>query len=394
MEGPAGARVYALVRKLDAMGYALDQLGSYDGQSLFGALCTGTHGSGASQPPMADYAVSLDMACKIGGKVKVFRVEPTNGPTDRDAFKKAHPDWEIIADDSTFRAATVSMGSFGLVFAITVAVRPRYILDEVRELVAYEPAKLLQEVHATSAKGLDNRVQIEWAMNAYGGKLIRTRRELRPATAADRPPYPKRELPGLLRQMLLMGPTKAAQRTKLASTFVGRRNVIALSLSTGAKSMPDSVGYEVLKLGAGRYITAPSCEIALPFDKTQQGIEALQELAKNEGVKFALPYGLRFVRASKAWLAAEYDDQPNAVYSLFEISMMLHQRDYREVIHASEEALVKLGGRPHWGQWNHLNRAKIDAMWPKKAVDAWLAARTFFDPQGHFDNLFTRRCGL
>ncbi len=52
-----GITVANLNAVLDKKGLALINMGAYDGQTVSGALSTGTHGSGAAYGPMASFAV-------------------------------------------------------------------------------------------------------------------------------------------------------------------------------------------------------------------------------------------------------------------------------------------------------------------------------------------------
>jgi len=69
----------------------LANIGAFDGQTLSGAISTGTHGSGITLGNFADLVVSVDMVTVTkdsNGKphVQMRRFEPTDGVTDRSAF--------------------------------------------------------------------------------------------------------------------------------------------------------------------------------------------------------------------------------------------------------------------------------------------------------------------
>ncbi len=74
-------------------------MGSFDWQSLIGAACTGPHGSGMSLGPIADSIISIDMVTvrSVDGQpdVRMRRIEPADGLTDRALFEAAEPDMEF-----------------------------------------------------------------------------------------------------------------------------------------------------------------------------------------------------------------------------------------------------------------------------------------------------------
>ena len=57
----AGQTIRALNLDLAKRRLAMPNLGSYDGQSIYGAIATGTHGTGLGFGPLADLVASIEM---------------------------------------------------------------------------------------------------------------------------------------------------------------------------------------------------------------------------------------------------------------------------------------------------------------------------------------------
>lgn len=422
----ASTQVRAANRALFDAGLSLDQLGSYDAQSLWGAICTGTHGSGAAQGILADMVGSLDIAVIQGfsggvPQVQLWRVEPTNGITHRAAFE-ADPrviarKWKLIQNDAAFDALRVSMGCMGAVFAITLKVRKAFGLHEVRELrrtpIASVKPSLFNDVLATAAPADPlQREQIDLNVNPYlsSGKLeyIYSRRTV---TALPPPGIRFDDLPGhtpkdLLIKLKRMGPSRAAGTVRLSNLAPGMLIGCALKGTAGELS---SYSSKVFLLGAGRWVTASSCEIAVPFARTADAIKAIVSAAKvlhNQHTPYTTPFGVRFVRASSAPLAPCHRVGRGGVdvplWTYVEVPGQLYVDGWREMIDAAEDALMQLDGRPHWGQQHRRtyggtaaeNGAKLRALYGDTAVRSWLSVLAFFDPQGVFDNPFTDRMGF
>ncbi|MBV8990143.1 MAG: FAD-binding protein, partial [Solirubrobacterales bacterium] len=126
-----GIRIGELNAFLDGRGLALSNMGGYDQQTMAGVISTSTHGSGITFGPLNDFVRSLDIVTAGG---VVYRIEPTDGPTDRAAYEAHHTGRRtLIQDDRWFDAVAVGMGCMGVICTVTLEVRPKYYLREVRE---------------------------------------------------------------------------------------------------------------------------------------------------------------------------------------------------------------------------------------------------------------------
>lgn len=126
-------------------------LGGAGGQTVFGALTTGTHGGDYRQRPISDSVAALHLVTDGGAH---YWIEPGSAPfgrrlTDdqklRDVYENLVPGvpFEIIRDDDVFHAVTVSAGRFGVVSSFVARVVPQYCLHEHRRLDTWPNVKLL-----------------------------------------------------------------------------------------------------------------------------------------------------------------------------------------------------------------------------------------------------------
>ncbi|MDF9798142.1 hypothetical protein OKW21_003405 [Catalinimonas alkaloidigena] len=128
----AGIKLHALNERLWAQGRALHSLGGSQGQSLAGAISTGTHGGDFDRPPLADAVRAIHLVSRGGQE---FWLEPegehlTTGNT------LTIPEWfggvKIIRENAVFNAALVSMGRCGIVYSYVLEVEEAYYLEEWR----------------------------------------------------------------------------------------------------------------------------------------------------------------------------------------------------------------------------------------------------------------------
>lgn len=136
----AGEMLKRLNRSLlSGQGFALLNMGSFDGQTVAGAVNTSTHGTGIGLGTLADVVLSVEMATVMESPVddeepivRMFRIEPENGITDSSAFMEnvGEHGMALIQDDDIFHASVVGYGAMGVATAYTLLVRDRYFLEE------------------------------------------------------------------------------------------------------------------------------------------------------------------------------------------------------------------------------------------------------------------------
>jgi|GEM_PF-2514991 len=154
--------------------WAFHTLGGAGGQTVFGALTTGTHGGdfrfpgGSAIPPIADNVMALHLVADGG---KHFWIERGNQPIqltddrklrvlfEQDKFKgkaaKGQDNFEIIRDTDVFNAVLISAGRFGIVYSVVMKAVRQYCLEEERQLKVWQDIKGL--VNNTSSSLYDNR---------------------------------------------------------------------------------------------------------------------------------------------------------------------------------------------------------------------------------------------
>lgn len=171
----SGTRVYEAYRLLDGMAAAPTILaqelngklvgsrtaGAYDGpwgfmtlggsggQTVFGALTTGTHGGDFRQRPISDAVVALHLVADGGDH---FWIEPRTSAIEfaiaddaklHAVYGPLNPNvrFDIIRDDDIFHSVVVGVGRFGVVVSMVLRVVPQYCLLEHRRLADWSSIK-------------------------------------------------------------------------------------------------------------------------------------------------------------------------------------------------------------------------------------------------------------
>ena len=129
----AGVLLESLNRRLNEYHITLPTMGSSSGQTIAGAVSTGTHGAHFDRPPLADYLRAI-LIVDPGGNLHWIE-RAGNGaitdPTRYPARPSIDREIEFHYDDEMFRAAMVSLGCLGIVVEVILECRPQYLISRV-----------------------------------------------------------------------------------------------------------------------------------------------------------------------------------------------------------------------------------------------------------------------
>lgn len=138
--------------------WAFQTLGGAGGQTVLGALITGTHGGDVYMPPLADSVLALHLVADGG---KHYWIEPSTPPTmygqqltqpltddnklhnqyDNIIVQGVAAEFEIIRDDELFNSVLISAGRFGIVYSIVMRVVRQYSLHENYKMLWWQDVK-------------------------------------------------------------------------------------------------------------------------------------------------------------------------------------------------------------------------------------------------------------
>jgi len=387
----AGIRIKELNACLDGRGLGLLNMGGYDHQTVAGVISTSTHGSGMEFGPLNDFVRSLDVVAAGGA---VYRVEPSDGPTDRAAYERKYGEGRIlIQDDHWFDAVVVGMGCMGVICSVTLEVRPKYYLREVRTFHTWDEvrAELIDGEVLRSNRHYEVLFSPYHVSHAY--PCLVTTRNI--TTNPSHKPLDKRA---------------RNWAVELASAFPLTPDILNLVVDLRPNWSPwmldsamraltkkeyDNVSYKVLNIGTANLLPAFSSEIGVPMDGRHiEAADAIIGVAaewRNLGDVFqSSPISFRFVKASNAYMSM-MNGRDTMMIELIQLSRC--DGGY-ELNAAYEQALSKLGGRPHWGQVNTLTggHGLLERMYPR--YQDWLDVHRRLNSGGVFDSPFTDRVGI
>lgn len=139
--------------------WGFQTLGGAGGQTVFGALATGTHGGDFRMPPIADAVMALHLVADGGRhywieKESFFDTRLTDDALLRTFYGQARfggpGNFEVIRADDVFNAVLISAGRFGIVYSFIIAAVRQYSLHQERRLTTWQTIKS-QVANPTSA---------------------------------------------------------------------------------------------------------------------------------------------------------------------------------------------------------------------------------------------------
>jgi hypothetical protein len=159
----AGSLARILADRYGNAGYlgswAFSTLGGAGGQTVVGALTTGTHGGDWRYPPLADAVLALHLVADGGRHYWIEPETPTplGAPlTDVDKLRAHYgharfrapnaasvDNFDVIRDDDLFNAVLVSAGRFGIIYSVVIAAVRQYSLHEEVRLTTWQDVKEL-----------------------------------------------------------------------------------------------------------------------------------------------------------------------------------------------------------------------------------------------------------
>lgn len=386
-----GTSVRELSETLEAMGLSLPTSGASNGQTICGAISTGTHGSARRVGSMQDFMLGLHVLAEDG---KQYWIERESAPVVSEAFCQ-RLGATLVRDDLLFRAAVVGLGSFGVIHAVMFEAAPGFLLEVHRRRldwphVAHAAATL--ELDGLGLPHADEEpFHLDIAVNPYspkrgqGGAIVtamykRALGPVPPRAASDTAMVPGVDLLAVSGTLAKFAPT----------TIRSGVNAMFTSMMKATERRPLGTHGQVFPTTAliGRSL---STEIGVDLANAGQALGTLIGVAN----RYPFPglFGVRYVQRSDALLA----------FTKFETTCTIEMTGagcrktedfYTRAWAALDKARIPY--TQHWGKINNTTAANLRSRWGS-SVDQWIAARqSLLSPAGRrlFSNALLAKCEL
>jgi FAD-linked oxidoreductase len=353
----AGITIGELSARLAEHGLALENLGDIDVQSIAGAICTATHGTGARLRNIPAQVAALTLVLADGSTLECS--------AERDL--------------QTFRAARVSLGALGVLAEVTLRCVPAFRLDGLDR-----PAPL-QETLERFGELSDANDHFEFYVFPHADTAL-TRMNNR----TELPARPRGRLAAYANDVLLTNHAFEAfcRLGRRTPSQIPRINRLVTRLAGSSRRIDRSDRI----FASPRLVRFTEMEYALPRERTVEAVRRVLELvaerARGRGYRegFAVPFPIevRTVAADDALIstAAGRDSGFVAVH-------MYRGMAWEPYFRAVEAIMDELGGRPHWGKRHFQSAETLRPRYPD--WDRFQAVRRRLDPEGRFANAYVER---
>ncbi|RYI11765.1 MAG: FAD-binding oxidoreductase, partial [Acetobacteraceae bacterium] len=129
-----GISVAELNIYLERRGRSLVTTGASNGQTLVGAVSTGTHGSAIDQPAMQGQVAAIQL---LSGPASNLWIEPASEPVTDGRLASALGA-TVVRDNRLFQAVLVGLGAFGVIHALLIKTAPIFLMRMDRERIAFD----------------------------------------------------------------------------------------------------------------------------------------------------------------------------------------------------------------------------------------------------------------
>ncbi|HEY5357192.1 MAG TPA: D-arabinono-1,4-lactone oxidase [Streptosporangiaceae bacterium] len=341
----AGCPLHVLNAELLARGLSLANMGDIQGQTVAGAVQTGTHGTGRDVGGMAAQVAGLELVLADGSIV-------TCAADD--------------ADPRLFEAARVGLGALGVLTAVTFRVVPAFLLRAQEEPMSWsEVLSRLDEL--TTA---NEHFEFYWFPHSEGCLTKRN----------NRSPGPARPLPGwryLLDDQFLSNTVFGAtcQVGRFAPAAIPAINAAA-ARALGARTYTDA---------AHRVFTSPrrvrfkEQEYAVPRAALAEVLGEVRDLFRRRDWRISFPIEVRVTPADDVWLSTAHG-RDSGYIAIHVLRSAPHEEYFADV----EALMTAAGGRPHWGKMHTQAADYLAGVYPR--FSEFVALRDAVDPERRFGN--------
>ena len=385
-----GTSVLELSATLEPCGLSLPTSGASNGQTICGAIATGTHGSARRVGAMQDFILGMHVLAEDG---RSYWIERASKPIVSGAFCE-YLGAELVRDDRLFRAAVVSFGSFGVMHAVLFEAVPIYLLEVHRKRIDWPDAARAAFTLDTSGLELpydEEPFHFEVALNPY---LLGAGKRGAIVTAMYKRPYSKSAKREAKAGKLVPGVDLLGVAGRLAdvapATIPGA--VAAIFDSILKAKGESSTGTHGQVFDATELIgTSLSAEVGVDLRDTAAAVETLLSVVRD--YPYPGVFGLRYVQRSDAHMA----------FTRFDTTCTIEMtgpgckrtRGFYERAWAALD-VCRVPYTMHWGKVHNTTCDNVRQRFGS-GVDDWLAARRgFLPPAGRamFANDLLTNCEL
>lgn len=354
--------------------------------TVAGCSACGGHGSGLELYGISGYIEALELVnFDANRNVRVMRLERSNGLTDPAKYAASHDPKRYVLkqDDTLFHAARCGQGHLGIISAITLATREKFVLQEDRWLSTWDEAWPQVQQMFTNPSVHSVHVWINPYVTTHATPSVLITR----LTRTGQPAW------GVRGTGILFGGASAL--TQLAGALLGNNPGPGIDSALGlcAKMGVRLRSTEALDFGPPNTLAVNAASLGFDASRADEVMKVLvPQLAawKQTGNLVTSPIGMRWVKASEDFLSPQY--QRDTI--MLEMPILAGTANAVATLDLYANFMMNtFEGRPHWGQQNPMSRAQFQGNYAN-GIPSFVIALKELNPLGLFDGPLTTQLGL
>ncbi len=338
----AGTRLHEIGEELGKRGYAQENLGDINVQSIAGAISTGTHGTGIQFGNVSSQVIALTFVTADGEVITTSKTE----------------------NQSYFHASLVSLGTFGIIVKVKLKMIKAPIYEYRSDKVKFQ--QLIKDL----PDYINNNRHFEFYMFPYSDLV-----QVKTMNITEKQPqslsfhhfknlWLENYLFYFLSTISKWIPKTSSTISKISALGVGKASVVSESFNLFATP---------------RLVRFREMEYCIPIEHFQKAIREVKEKIETERFQVHFPIECRVVKGDDIWLSPSY--QRNSAYIAFH---MYKGMDYEHYFASMEEIMLRYEGRPHWGKMHTRTKEDLSNIYPK--FQEFCEIRKQLDPNNMFLN--------
>jgi L-gulonolactone oxidase len=342
----AGITIRELGPSLAARGLALENQGDVDAQTLAGAICTATHGTGARFGNVSAQVVRMRLVTADGSIVD-------------------------LREGDDLLAGRVSLGALGAIASVTVRCVPAFTIHRIDE------PRPLDQVLSRFDEHVDSNDHFELFVFPYTRTALTLTSE-----RTEREPRPPGAVSAFVRDVLLEN--AALEVACRAGRMVPGAIPAINRLVTGVLSRAEQLDASHRVYANRRLVRFTEMEYGIPREHVPEALERVLALVERRRLPVGFPVEVRVVAPDDALLSTAHGRATGYI--------AVHQyrgMEFEGYFRAVEAIMDEYGGRPHWGKRHYQTAATLRPRY--EGWDRFAAVRERLDPERKFENDYLRR---
>ncbi|HLS61727.1 MAG TPA: D-arabinono-1,4-lactone oxidase [Virgibacillus sp.] len=342
-----GTTLKDLGELLHEQGYAMENLGDINAQSIAGAISTGTHGTGVTFGSLSTQVTQLTVMTASGDIIEVSE----------------------SSNISYFHAMQLSLGMLGIIIKVHLRVIPSHqLVSESYRASVTDCLHNIQEL-----KENNRHFEFFWFPHTETVQIKQLNR-LTDQIVAERKANKFKEVViengvfWLLSELCRLQPKLSKHVSALA----------ARGIPTGKE-----IGFSHSIYATPRLVKFNEMEYSVHAEDMAAVIKDIQYVLMKRKLTVHFPIECRYVQQDDIWLSPSYQRE-----SAYIAVHMYKGMKFKEYFDAVEEVFQHYDGRPHWGKMHTMATKHLREAYPR--LDDFLQVRKELDPTGLFLNDYVR----